>query len=232
MAEAPERERWDGWLGPRQWMPILGILSVAVIALAVLLFLNMDDAGADDANGGPVSGVRPVTHEHADFAVVIRGEMFDFSQPQFLSDTEGNELSEHAHIHNRRFTLVHVHSTLTTWDEFFRSLGFQLTDPTFSGVTSERTCMQLPDETELCNTETERWSFIANGVPVDGMALVNIGDLDRVLFSYGPETPEQALERYYGLVTDQACIPSVLCVDRIPADEPPETCSGRGQCTR
>ncbi len=232
MAEAPERERWDGWLGPRQWMPILGILSVAVIALAVLLFLNTDDAGADDANGPPVSGVRPVTHEHADFAVVIRGEMFDFGQPQFLSDTEGNELSQHAHIHERRFTLVHVHSTLTTWDEFFRSVGFQLTDPTFSGVTSERTCMVLPDETELCNTETERWSFIANGVPVDGMALVNIGDLDRILFSYGPETPEEALERYYGLVTDQACIPSVLCVDRIPADEPPETCSGRGQCTR
>lgn len=231
MTESPERERWDGWLGPRQWMPILGILSLAVIALAVLLILNMGDDG-DSGSNAPNTGARPITHEHADFAVVIRGEMFDFSQPQFLSDTEGNELSENAHIHARRFTVVHVHSALTTWDEFFRSVGFQLTDPSFSGVTAAQTCMTLPDGEKLCNTETERWSFIANGVPVDGMALVNIGDLDRVLFSYGPETPEEARDRYYDLVTDQACIPSVLCTERIPADEPPETCSGRGQCTR
>ncbi len=229
MTESPERERWDGWLGPRQWMPILGILSVAVIALAVLLILNMDD-GNGGGSATPNTGTRPITHEHADFAVLIRGEMFDFSQPQFLSDTEGNELSEHAHIHARRFTVVHVHSALTTWDEFFRTLGFQLTDPSFSGVAES--CMTLPDGEELCDSETERWSFIANGVPVDGLALVNIGDLDRILFSYGPETPEEARDRYYDLVTDQACIPSVLCAERIPADEPPETCSGRGQCTR
>lgn len=232
MADAPERERWDGWLGPRQWMPILGILSVAVIALAVLLFLNMDDAdaGSNGNNGG--SGARPITHEHADFAIVIRGEMLDFNQPQYLSDTEGKELSEHVHLHARRFTVVHVHSALVTWDEFLRTLGFKLTDPSFSGVTADRTCMVLPDGEELCNTETERWSFVANGVPVDGLALINIGDLDRVLFSYGPETPEEARDSYFDLVTDQACIPSVICQERIPADEPPETCSGRGQCTR
>ena len=33
--------------------------------------------------------------------------------------------------------------------------------------------------------------FIANGVQVDGMANVNISDLSRILFSYGPETVEQ-----------------------------------------
>jgi hypothetical protein len=234
MADEPGQERWDGWLGPRQWMPIVGVLSLAVIALGVLLVLNLnsDDANGGSGGGGPVTGVRPITHEHADFALVIRGQMFDFSQPQFLSDTEGRELSEHAHIHERRYSVVHVHSTLTTWDEFFRSLGFTLTDPSFSGVTGERICMEMPGGEKLCNTETERWSFIANGVPVDGMALVNIGDLDRVLFSYGPETPEEAMEKYWSMVTDQACIPSVLCTERIPADEPPETCSGRGQCTR
>lgn len=231
MTESPERERWDGWLGPRQWMPILGILSIAVIALAVLLILNMRDEDSG-GSGTPSTGARPITHEHADFAVLIRGEMIDFNQPQYLSDTEGNELSEHVHIHARRFSVVHVHSALTTWDEFFRTLGFKLTDPSFSGVGDAQTCMVLPDGEELCNTETERWSFIANGVPVDGMALVNIGDLDRILFSYGPETPEEARDRYFDLVTDQACIPSVLCTERIPADEPPETCSGKGQCTR
>lgn len=225
-----ESPRWDGWLGPKQWMPIVGVLSIAVIALVVLLVLNSGDdasAGGDEAALGVSSGTRPLTHEHADFALVIRGETFDFSQPQFLSDTEGKELSENVHIHAFRYSVVHVHRTLSTWDEFFRSLGFTLTDPSFPGTTSERTCLQLPSGEKLCNSATETWKFIANGVPVDGLANVNIGDLDRVLFSFGPETVEQVLAGQWPGVSDEACIPSELCVDRIPAGEPKETCSGR-----
>lgn len=222
--------------GTRGWMALSGALAALVVVLAGLLAWRWDggdDAGTSAASPGwTAAGPRAATHEHADFALVIRGERFDFSQPQFLSDTDGKELSEHVHIHAPRFTVVHVHSTLTTWDEFFRSLGFTLTDPSFPGVTAERTCLQLPQGEKLCNTATERWSFIANGVPVDGLATVNIGDLDRVLFSYGPETPAEALAKYWSLVTDQACIPSELCRERIPADEPAETCSGRGACTR
>jgi len=37
---------------------------------------------------------------------VIRGQRFDFGQPQFLSDAEGRELSEHVHIHAPRVTVV------------------------------------------------------------------------------------------------------------------------------
>lgn len=230
---AEDGTRWDGWLGPRQWMPIVGVLSLAVVALGLMVaFASGDDEDNDGDSGvsAPLAGGRAPTHEHADFAVVVRGEMLDFSKPEFISTPDGKELSEHVHIHDNRYTVVHVHSTLTTWDEFFRTLGFTLTDSTFAGTTAENTCLELPDGEKLCNTATERWSFVANGVPVDGLASVNIGDLDRVLFSYGPETPEDARDRYYGLVTDQACIPSELCVERIPADEPVETCSGRGAC--
>ncbi len=224
-----------GPLAPRTWIPLVTGLAVAVAVLGGLLAWrwNGDTSGQEGAGlGWAATGPRAPTHEHADFALVIRGERFDFSDPRFLSDTEGKELSEHVHIHAPRFTVVHVHSTLVTWDEFFRSLGFKLTDPSYPGVTPERTCLELPSGEKLCTTATERWSFIANGVPVDGLATVNIGDLDRVLFSYGPETPEEVLAKYWGLVTDQACIPSELCRARIPADEPPETCSGRGTCTR
>ena len=76
-----EKERWDGWLGPKQWMPILGVLSVAVLALGVLLFLNMDDDDEPDGGTGPS---RVPTHEHADFALFIRGQKFDFNKPEFL----------------------------------------------------------------------------------------------------------------------------------------------------
>lgn len=221
----------------RVWMAAASVLGAAAVVLGGLLAWRWD-RGTDSAatgGGGPgwtATGPRAPTHEHADFAVVIRGERFDFSRPRYLSDTEGQELSEHVHIHAPRFTVVHVHATLVTWGEFFGSLGFRLTDPSFPGVTEERTCLELPSGEKLCNTAAERWSFIANGVPVDGLAAVNIGDLDRVLLSYGPETPGEALAKYWGLVTDEACIPSGLCAARIPANEPPERCSGRGTCTR
>jgi hypothetical protein len=231
-----EPDSVDSSLPQRARVLLVGGLVVAVVVLGGLLAWRWDGGGgvwggASPPDGGALGG-GAVTHEHADFAVVIRGERFDFGQPQFLSDTAGKELSEHVHIHAPRFTVVHVHSTLSTWDELFRSLGFRLTDPSFPGVTPERTCLELPSGEQLCNSATERWSFIANGVPVDGLAMVAIGDLDRVLFSYGPEMPGEALAKYGGLVTDQACISSELCRERIPLDEPAETCAGRGACVR
>jgi hypothetical protein len=231
--------RWFAGAAPgsaRIWAGAAVVLAAAAAVLGGLLAWRWDGSGENTERRADApwtaGGPRAPTHEHADFALVIRGQRFDFGQPQFLSDAEGRELSEHVHIHAPRLTVVHVHSTLVTWDEFFRSLGFTLTDPSFPGVTPDRTCLRLPSGEKLCNSGTERWSFIANGVPVDGLATVTIGDLDRVLFSYGPETPEEALAKYWGLVTDQACIPSELCRARIPPDEPPETCSGRGACTR
>jgi len=224
-----EKERWDGFLGPKQWMPILGILSVAIIALAIVLALNLGDD-----EGGPVSAGngRVPSHEHADFLVVIRGQTFDFNKPEFVSMAEGETQSGNVHIHDPRYNIVHVHTSLTTWDEFFTSLGFTLTDPSFPGIDSARTCMTLPDGTKLCNTPTETWKFIANGVPVDGMANVNISDLSRVLFSYGPETVSDVIAQQWPNVTDQACIVSELCLSRLDPNEPPEECQGQGVCSK
>jgi hypothetical protein len=212
-------------------MPILGILSLAIVALAVVLVMNL----SDDGSGGASSGNgRVPSHEHADFALFIRGEQFDFNKPEFVSKAEGETQSGNVHIHEPRFTVVHVHTSLTTWDEFFTSLGFTLTDPSFPGIDSARTCLTLPDGTKLCNTETETetWKFIANGVPVDGMANVNISELSRVLFSYGPESEDEVLAEQWTQVTDQACVVSELCLDRIDPNEPKEECTGAGVCSK
>lgn len=225
-----EEKRWDGWLGPKQWMPIVGILSLAIVALAVMLVLNFGDDGGEDnsaVQGGPA---RVAIHEHADVALFIRGQKFDFNQEQFVTTIE-EAVSPNVHIHAPRYEVVHVHTTLTKWDEFFSSLGFRLTDPSFPGISGDRVCLQMPNNGEnLCNNGTDTWKFISNGVPVDGMSNVNIGDLTRVLFSYGPETIDQVLATQWPQVSTQACIPSELCIDRIPADEPPEECAGRGTC--
>src|SRR5688572_1817133 len=224
-----EKEHWDGWLGPKQWMPVIGILSLAIIGLAVMLVLNMgdDDDTPDNATG---SGRVP-THVHADFALYIRGERFDFNRPEFITGDE-QQVSGNVHIHDPRYDVAHIHTTLTKWDEFFSSLGFSLTDPSFPGVSGSNVCMTLLIVVKLCNNDTDTWKFIANGVRVDGLSNVIICDLSRVLVVYGPETIEQVMADQFPQVTNQACIPSELCLDRVDPNDPPEECSGGTTCSK
>jgi hypothetical protein len=221
----------------RYLWPGIAVLALAgCAALGVLLAVDGGDGGShpqlvletcDPATNAKCE-LRTETHDHADFALFIEGERFDFSQPQFVSK-EGDERHPYIHIHPRRYTVVHVHRTGTTWDEFFRSLGFELTDPTLTGVTTEKTCLKLPDGREICSGEERRWRFFVNDVEVDGVAFEEIHDLDRVLISYG--TAEEAAAQV-ATVTDQACILSLRCSARVDPNEPPEECQGGQTCTR
>lgn len=215
--------RWDGRLGPRQWVPIIGVLGVAVVVLAVLFGLGVGSDDSKAVTDNPLAANQAV-HQHADFAVFIRGQQFDFNQPQFVSD-EHHEEDPYVHIHAPRYTVVHVHKAGVTWDYFLNTLGFKLDDPSFKGVTPDRTCLTLPGGEKLCQTATETFKFYVNGVKVDGVSNTGIYDLDRVLISYGNESDADVVAQQLPKVTDQSCIPSERCVDRIPTDEPPEECT-------
>ena len=206
-----------GALAPRIWLPVVALLIAAVVVLAVLLVLNSGDDGPVTVvcePGTPGCELRQSVHWHADFALYIRGERFDFSDERFFSTTD-EELSENVHLHEP-FLVVHVHREGTTWREFFHSLGLELTDQ----------CLTTPEGDTYCTSETERLSFIVNGVRVDGLAFQDITDIDRALISFGDESDEE-LRQQYAQVTDEACILSGLCVERIPEGGlPPEACGG------
>lgn len=225
MNEPEEPRGWDGWLGPRQWAPIGGVLGIAVVALGVLLALGVtgDETVIKQCQiGEPGCELRQKIHQHADFALVIRGKQFDFGQPQFISTAE-KELSPNVHIHDPRHTVIHVHREQTTWDEFFRSLGFELGD----------TCLKLPSGEQLCNNDRETLKFYVNGVKVDSLMFESIASLSRVLISYGSETEAQVLEQARQ-VTDEACIPAGLCQARgSGAGEHGEPCAaGSDTCVK
>ena len=212
-----------GTLGPRVWLPITVILVGAVVALVVLLVLNSGESGesepAECELGTPGCELRQPVHWHADFALYIRGERYDFGQERFVSDAD-DELSENVHLHGERGSVVHAHREGTTWREFFDSLGFELSDA----------CLTTAEGEQLCNSETERLSFVLNGVRLDSLAFQDITDIDRALISYGSESAEELMQQY-AKVTDEACIVSLLCEERIPEggieDEP---CTGRSEC--
>ncbi|MCC7364454.1 MAG: hypothetical protein IT303_08775 [Dehalococcoidia bacterium] len=227
----------DGRPSPVRWVTTLVVALIGVVGvgagLAVGLAAGDDDGGDTVAPTGQAgsslvdaSSLRQPIHEHADFALVIRGQLFDFGQPQFLS-TEERELNPNVHIHDPRHTVIHVHREGTTWDEFFRSLGFELNDVSLLGEAGNDS-LALPSGEVLKATGGETLKFIVNGVPVDGIAGMNIGALDRVLISFGPESREDVIATQWPLVTDQACIPQGLCSERgSGAGEHGEPCDSR-----
>jgi hypothetical protein len=211
-------------------------LTAAVAALGVALFLGVNSGTTVITQdvitckvGDPGCVLRQPIHEHANFALFIDGKKFDFNQPQFLS-TDSHETNPYAHIHAPRYGVVHVHYSNTTWNDFFKSIGFNLNDPSFPTITNEQTCLTMPTGEKLCGNDTKKFNFIVNGVKVDGISNKNIYDLDRVLIAYGTETDAQAMT-LFAQVDDDACIPSERCSERIGPDEEAEPCRGAGACT-
>jgi len=219
------------WLTPSVLVPLVALFAAATIGLGVAMAFrddggktfNVTYTGCDQAND-PNCKARGPTHEHADFVLYINGQQFDFSRSEFVSHGS-DELSPIVHIHPERYTVVHIHQTGTTWDEFFRSIGFDLKDPSILGIEAAQTTLKMPDGTIQRVEGDRKFRFIVNGVKVDGITFSEIHDLDRVLIAYGSETDEQAAQ-LFAKVTDQACISSERCKDRIPPNEPKEECQG------
>lgn len=234
-AAAARPGRLHALLSARVLLPLAGLFAVAAVVLGVLLALGVNEEAAGVTFTSCKVGeegceLRSPIHVHADFALVIRGTKFNFDQSKYIAEEGGIE-SPYAHVHRPRTNVVHVHYSNTTWDDFFAAIKFKLTDPTLPGVTPQNTCLQLDDGTKYCASTSETFKFFVNGVQVDGIAFTTASDLDRVLVSFGPETPEQVAATQLSQVTDEACILSERCKSRAPAE--PEPCSASSQsCTK
>lgn len=215
-----------------QWGIAAGImLGAAIVAGAIVLTQDDDGASASGLGVQVPAGdtLRQRIHEHADFALYIRGERFDFGKPEFIA-TEDDEKGPNAHIHDPRHTVIHIHRESTTWDEFFLSVGFELKDPTMFGEAGQES-LKLPSGEVLQSNGTETLKFIVNGVRVDGLAGLNINGLTRTLISFGDETDEELWAQWL-TVSDEACIPSGVCTARGDGSgEHGEPCAtAGGQC--
>jgi hypothetical protein len=209
---------------------IAGVLGIGLIVLVVMAATGFGGTKTqklkivDCAAGTPGCASRQAAHFHADFALFIDGNEFNFNQPQFVS-TDDDLIAADVHIHPERYTVVHVHYTNTTWARFFDTLGFTFADQSMPGITDGQVCLTMPSGEKHCNGDQGTFKFFVNGVPVNGLAGTNIGDLDRVLISYGTESAAEVAASQVTQVTDQACIPDERCKSRIPPNEPPEQCS-------
>lgn len=165
-------------------------------------------------------------HTHADFAVFIRGQEWDFAAAKYQSDhiddsdtaePEHVEVSDHhkdpyLHLHDGVGTVVHRHKPGLTLLDFFRSLGW-----TWDAASR---CFVPDTGTPICDSANEKWRLVINGAEQPFELNYAFADLDKLLLSF--DSPVADLSGQIAHLTDDACLYSRTCPQR--GTPPVENC--------
>ncbi len=192
-------------------------------------FIALINAEIGDAEVAPLSEAdisqNETVHEHADFALFLNGQQFDFGKDEYQSDEPVNEDPQHehndeltqhdpyVHIHDGVGSIIHKHKAGVTMGYFFETLGFELSD----------LCIKDDKGNEYCAGDGNSLKFFVNGKRVPSLVDYEFNDLDQILISYGPLV-DTTVTAQLGSITDEACIYSETCPER--GEAPTENCVG------
>lgn len=171
----------------------------------------------------------PDYHEHADIALFLNGEMFDFSKPEFMSNkpcsldeakgiipvayAHGGDLEDSVHLHDLDGAVVHLHRPNISVHDFFESLKMDFEDTIFIDH----------EGNQYRNNEESNFRFFVNNNEEPSIMNRELRDLDRVLITYGPRDRAQAsIDAELVQVSQRACVQSGSCLHR--GTPPPESC--------
>jgi len=156
---------------------ILALIGV-IVGYAVFVFMTqVDTSGALGAPDG--AGRLGDEHEHASLLVRIFGDILDFSSPAYQIK------SSWIHFEDTDGTTIHRHSSGVTLGYLFDSMGFTVNDE----------CFAFPDGRAFCTNEDYSLKYYINHKSVDNIYDYVLADDDRILISFGPETPEEIEEQ-------------------------------------
>jgi hypothetical protein len=155
-----------------------GILTLIalIIGYSGYVFVTMD---ADVPGAPPGAGRLGGEHEHASLLVRIFNDKFDFAVPSYQIK------SSWIHFEESDGTTIHRHASGVTLDYLFNSLNI--------GIDSE--CYSFPDGRQFCTNEDYSLKYYLNHQLVDDINDYVIQDDDRILITFGNETPEQIEEQ-------------------------------------
>jgi hypothetical protein len=154
---------------------ILALIAV-IVGYASYEFVTMDSSvpGAP-----PGAGKLGDEHVHSSLLVRIFGDKFDFAVPSYQIK------SSWIHFEDSDGTTIHRHATGVTLGYLFDSLNI--------GIDSK--CFVFPDGRQFCTNEDYSLKYYINHQPVSNIYDYIFEDGDRILISFGPETPEQIEEQ-------------------------------------
>jgi len=155
--------------------------GVFAVVIAIIAYAGYEFATLTvDAPGGPEdAGVLGSAHVHAGILVKIFGDKFDFALPAYQIKTPW------IHFEGQNGDTIHRHATGVTLEYLFDSLSIQVTED----------CYIFPDGRQFCTDDTYSLKFYINGEKVPSIVDHVVDDNDRILVSYGSETPEEIEEQ-------------------------------------
>ena len=155
-----------------------GILTLIalIVGYSGYVFVTMD---ADVPGAPPGAGKLGGEHEHASLLVRIFNDKFDFAVPSYQIK------SSWIHFEESDGTTIHRHASGVTLGYLFDSLNI--------GIDSK--CYAFPDGRQFCTNEDYSIKYYLNHQLVDGINDYVIQDDDRILITFGNETPEQIEEQ-------------------------------------
>jgi len=156
----------------------VGILALIGVIVGYAIFVFMTQVDTSGALGAPDGAGRlGDEHEHASLLVRVFGDKLDFSSPAYQIK------SSWIHFEDSDGTTIHRHSSGVTLGFLFDSMGFTVNDE----------CFAFPDARTFCNEQNEDYSlkYYINHQSVDNIYDYVLEEDDRILISFGPETPEE-----------------------------------------
>jgi len=155
---------------------IIATLIALIVGYSGYVFVTMD---ADVPGAPPGAGKLGGEHEHASLLVRIFNDKFDFAVPSYQIK------SSWIHFEESDGTTIHRHASGVTLGYLFDSLNI--------GIDSK--CYAFPDGRQFCTNEDYSIKYYLNHQLVDGINDYVIQDGDRILITFGNETPEQIEEQ-------------------------------------
>lgn len=161
----------------RNYMVVIGAAAAvaAIVGWSAYTFTTLQPAVSGIPPGAGLYGDE---HEHASILVVIFGDRFDFSGPSFQIQNRW------IHFEAQDGTTIHRHSSGVTTGYLFETLDIRV----------DEDCYVFPDGREFCTNEDFELRYYVNGEKVDSINDYVFGDQDRILVTYGNETPEEINE--------------------------------------
>jgi len=154
---------------------ILGLIGL-IVGYASFTFVTM---GTDTPGAPPGAGKLGDEHEHASMLVRIFGDKFDFAATTYQIK------SSWIHFEESDGNTIHRHSSGVTLGYLFGTLGIGI----------DEDCYDFADGRQFCTNEDYSLKYFINGQPESNIYDYVLEDDDRILISFGPETPEEIEEQ-------------------------------------
>tara|TARA_B100001013_G_scaffold339356_1_gene261296 strand:- start:240 stop:836 length:597 start_codon:yes stop_codon:yes gene_type:complete len=150
---------------------ILALIAL-IVGYAGFVFVTSDT----NAPGAPPgAGKLGDEHDHASILVRIFGDKFDFSVPTYQIK------SSWIHFEESDGTTIHRHSSGVELGYLFDTINIGI----------DNKCYIFPDGRQFCTNEDYSLKYYINHQRVNDVYDYVFEDGDRILITYGSETPEQ-----------------------------------------